>query len=218
MANSRENILKKITSALQGAKVPIPFPEAASQKQSVFITQPQGVDIVEYFATEFASIGGKFLYASNETEMLQHLIQLADANDWKHVHCNEPFFSNYFTEQDIPFTRTGNSFEKMDAAITSCENAVARLGSLFISSASPSGRTLNVYCPIHLCIVYASQVVWDVQDATNAALEKYGTQLPSMLNLATGPSRTADIEKTLVVGVHGPKEVYVLFIDKVAPY
>jgi hypothetical protein len=43
---------------------------------------------------------------------------------------------------------------------------------------------------------------------------KYGDQMPSMISFATGPSRTADIEKTLVVGVHGPKEVYCFLLDK----
>ncbi|HEY2648831.1 MAG TPA: LUD domain-containing protein [Puia sp.] len=37
--------------------------------------------------------------------------------------------------------------------------------------------------------------------------------MPSFITLATGPSRTADIEKTLVVGVHGPKDVYVFLVD-----
>ena len=44
--------------------------------------------------------------------------------------------------------------------------------------------------------------------------EKYGSPLPSMITFATGPSRTADIEKTLVVGVHGPKEVFCLLVDE----
>ena len=43
---------------------------------------------------------------------------------------------------------------------------------------------------------------------------KYTDGIPSMLSLATGPSRTGDIEKTLVVGVHGPREVYVFLIDE----
>jgi L-lactate dehydrogenase complex protein LldG len=44
--------------------------------------------------------------------------------------------------------------------------------------------------------------------------EKYGGHLPSLITLATGPSRTADIEKTLVVGVHGPKEVFCFLIER----
>jgi L-lactate dehydrogenase complex protein LldG len=45
--------------------------------------------------------------------------------------------------------------------------------------------------------------------------EKYGTDIPSMITFASGPSRTADIEKTLVVGVHGPKEVFVFLVDEI---
>jgi len=44
--------------------------------------------------------------------------------------------------------------------------------------------------------------------------EKYNQRLPSSISFATGPSRTADIEKTLVVGVHGPKQVYLFLVDR----
>jgi L-lactate dehydrogenase complex protein LldG len=56
-----------------------------------------------------------------------------------------------------------------------------------------------------------------VQDALLAVKERYGPAFPSLLTFATGPSRTADIEKTLVVGVHGPKEVYCFLVDDTSP-
>ena len=59
----------------------------------------------------------------------------------------------------------------------------------------------------------SSQLVYDIRDGLDALKEKYKQNLPSLISLATGPSRTADIEKTLVVGVHGPKEVYCFVID-----
>ena len=52
-----------------------------------------------------------------------------------------------------------------------------------------------------------------IKDALLRVKEKYGEKLPSLITFATGPSRTADIEKTLVVGVHGPKEVYCFLVD-----
>ena len=100
-----------------------------------------------------------------------------------------------------------------DVSITGCEYLVARTGSIVMSSAQASGRTTSVYAPIHICIAYTNQLVYDIKDALKAAKEKYGAHLPSMLTFATGPSRTADIEKALVVGVHGPKEVYLFLVE-----
>jgi L-lactate dehydrogenase complex protein LldG len=70
-----------------------------------------------------------------------------------------------------------------------------------------------VYTPVHICIAFTSQLVYDIKDGLVKLQQKYKNNLPSMITLATGPSRTADIEKTLVVGVHGPKEVYLFLVD-----
>jgi L-lactate dehydrogenase complex protein LldG len=70
-----------------------------------------------------------------------------------------------------------------------------------------------VYAPVHICVAYTSQLVYDIKDGLERVKEKYRDNLPSLITLATGPSRTADIEKTLVVGVHGPKEVYCFVVD-----
>jgi L-lactate dehydrogenase complex protein LldG len=100
-----------------------------------------------------------------------------------------------------------------DVAITGCECLIARTGSIVLSSGQPSGRTTSVYAPIHICIAGVNQLVYDIRDALQFMKDKYGQQLPSVISLATGPSRTADIEKTLVVGVHGPKEVYLFLVE-----
>jgi L-lactate dehydrogenase complex protein LldG len=70
-----------------------------------------------------------------------------------------------------------------------------------------------VYAPVHICIAYTSQLVYDIKDGLRVLKDKYGSSLPSFISFASGPSRTADIEKTLVVGVHGPKEVYLFLVD-----
>ena len=75
------------------------------------------------------------------------------------------------------------------------------------------GRIPSVYAPVHVCFAYSSQLVYDLKDGLNILKNKYRQYLPSLITFATGPSRTADIEKTLVVGVHGPKEVYCFVID-----
>jgi L-lactate dehydrogenase complex protein LldG len=77
-----------------------------------------------------------------------------------------------------------------------------------------SGRTVSVYAPVHICIAWSDQLVYDIRDSLVALKEKYQQHIPSLITFATGPSRTADIEKTLVVGVHGPREVYLFLVDK----
>ena len=94
-----------------------------------------------------------------------------------------------------------------------CEALVARTGSIVLSAAMPEGRTASVYAPVHICIARTSQLVYDVKDALQRLQKKYSNDLPSLVTFATGPSRTADIEKTLVVGVHGPKEVYCFLVE-----
>ncbi|RZL62420.1 MAG: hypothetical protein EOO93_08835, partial [Pedobacter sp.] len=65
----------------------------------------------------------------------------------------------------------------------------------------------------HIVIAKTSQLVLDLKDAFLLLKNKYGNQIPSMISNITGPSRTADIEKTLVLGAHGPKELFVFLID-----
>ena len=117
------------------------------------------------------------------------------------------------SKRDLAVTYS-NDLHNCDASITDCEFLVARTGSIMLSSAQQSGRTVSVYAPVHICIAYTDQLIYDIKDALIKVKEKYPEQLPSLITLATGPSRTADIEKTLVVGVHGPKEVFCFLIER----
>jgi L-lactate dehydrogenase complex protein LldG len=58
-----------------------------------------------------------------------------------------------------------------------------------------------------------NQIVVDLKDAFTAVQAKYSGKIPSMLSVITGPSRTADIEKTLVLGAHGPRELFVILVE-----
>jgi L-lactate dehydrogenase complex protein LldG len=93
---------------------------------------------------------------------------------------------------------------------------VSRTGSVLISSKQASGRRLLVFPNIHIVVAYSSQLVHDIKDALKFIRKKYNNHLPSMITTISGPSRTADIEKTLVQGAHGPKEIYIFLIDDIA--
>jgi L-lactate dehydrogenase complex protein LldG len=131
----------------------------------------------------------------------------------------------YCREEKLRQTLRANRFDNFaevdladcDAAITGCELLIARTGSIVLSTgaANPSGgRTVSVYAPVHICIAYTDQLVYDIKDGLVILKSRYQDHFPSLVTFATGPSRTADIEKILVVGVHGPKEVYLFLIDR----
>jgi len=143
---------------------------------------------------------------------VQQFNQLATEKGWKAIYCIDNNITGILRDK-LNFLNDFSSLAGCDVAVTGCEYLVARTGSIVMSAAEQSGRNTSVYAPVHICIAYTSQLVYDVKEALEGVKEKYGASLPSLITFATGPSRTADIEKTLVVGVHGPKEVYVFLID-----
>jgi L-lactate dehydrogenase complex protein LldG len=207
VSSSKEKILKKIREALSNS-TPLPFPKSEGTS-SVF--QPQTEELEILFAEEFTKLLGKFAFCINETDAKNQIKKLILQQNWENVYCNEKELLNLFKE----FTEVKkSSLANCDAAITSCNYLVARTGAIVMSSSQQSGRTVSAYAPVHICIAYVDQLVFDTRDALKDLKRKYANNIPSFITFAAGPSRTADIEKTLVVGVHGPKEVYVFLIDR----
>jgi L-lactate dehydrogenase complex protein LldG len=205
---AKENILKKIRQALINP-TPVPFPQ--SEGNSSVYASPKQENEIE-FAENFGLIQGRFLYCANTEEMVGQLTQLIAKQGWAQVFCRETALLPDLREP-LKGLLISEDLPDADVSITGCEALIARTGSILMSSAQESGRTVSVYAPVHICIAYSSQLVYDIRDGLEMLMEKYKNKIPSFITLATGPSRTADIEKTLVVGVHGPKEVYVFLVD-----
>ncbi|HET6765892.1 MAG TPA: LUD domain-containing protein, partial [Chitinophagaceae bacterium] len=156
--------------------------------------------------------GGRFIFCVNRQELAFQFNSLIKKSDWQKVYCVEDKIRE-LVGTSLEERLTDNVLANCDVSVTGCEILVARTGSIVMSAAQTSGRTTSVYAPIHICIAFTSQLVYEMKDALTAIKEKYNDKLPSLITFATGPSRTADIEKTLVVGVHGPKEVYCFLVD-----
>lgn len=206
---SKENILKKIRKALTQS-TPLPFPQSEGNSS---VYQPSKQELEVEFAEQFTKLTGKFIFCLTWQELANQLNAVVAHNNWQHI---------YNQETELAKTLSGHGFAPAawdsvatcDVAVTSCESLIARTGSIVMSAAGPSGRSISVYAPVHICIARTNQLVYDVKDGIQLVKEKYGANFPSLVTFATGPSRTADIEKTLVVGVHGPKEVYVFLVDQ----
>jgi L-lactate dehydrogenase complex protein LldG len=205
---SKENILKKIRKALSQS-TPLPFPKSEGS-ESVF-QPPQQEKEIE-FAEQFTKLQGRFVYCINQQELAFQLSSLVKKMDWQKVYCLEDDLLKK-TGAQLSDRIIKTDLANCDVSITGCECLVARTGTIVMSSAQESGRTTSVYAPVHICIAYSNQLVYDLKDALQLVKDKYNNAMPSLITFATGPSRTADIEKTLVVGVHGPKEVYLFLVE-----
>ncbi len=208
VSSSKENILKKIRQALSNP-VPVPFPKSEGNN-SVFL--PQTDDLEVQFAEEFTRLLGKFAFCINETDLSKQLQQLITEKKWDNIYCNEEKLFHIISHSAL-YQVDKSTLANCDASITTCEYLIARTGTIVMSTAQ-TGRSVSVYAPVHICIAYTDQLVYDIKEVLQLLKEKYEGNIPSSITFATGPSRTADIEKTLVVGVHGPKEVYLFLVDK----
>jgi L-lactate dehydrogenase complex protein LldG len=201
---AKENILKRIRQALSNP-VPLPFPLSEG---TASVYQPATDSLEVIFAEEFTKIQGKFAFCIDEKDLQLQVQQLIANKEWAKIYCNEDKWNQQFSNTiNLP---------GCDASVTGCEYLVARTGTIVMSAAQQSGRTVSVYAPVHICIAYTNQLVYDIKDALQSLKEKYTGNIPSLMTFASGPSRTADIEKTLVTGVHGPKEVYLFLVDSPA--
>ena len=101
-----------------------------------------------------------------------------------------------------------------DIGITGVEYAVVETGTCVISADSQTGRLVGLAPPVHVVLVRRGQVLASLDDLfAIRRLQFVEERMPAYTNLISGPSRTADIEHTLVTGVHGPGDVHMILME-----
>jgi len=212
MSNSREIILEKIRKAkAAGATSDLAIeltPEEASA--SVFVA-PVG-DLSENFKAEIEKISGSCFIVTDYASITSKLKELLKAENISQVLCMESEISEKIQGNDFQLTNDISVVSTCAATITGCEFIISRTGSVMVSNGNASGRQPHVAPDVHIIIANQKQVVADLENAIEGMLEKYSGKLPSWVSNITGPSRTADIEKTLILGAHGPKKLIVFII------
>lgn len=206
---SKEKMLKKIRKALL-EKRDNPYPNL--EETAVYEPYTDYLDVL--FAEQLSLVAGKFIFCEDELQFVENMLLLADEKGWRKIYCWEPPLQKVLEHFEFPFYSTDTDFiAQAEVGITLCESLVARNGSVIVSNGNAAGRRLSIYPHCHIVVAYTSQLVLDLKDAFKLLKTKYDTDLPSMISAITGPSRTADIEKTLVLGAHGPKELIVFLLE-----
>lgn len=206
---SRGIILNKIKQALSKKKNFLQEPNFSSP----IYTESNETDLSIVFAENFVKTKGEFIFCESQAEFALALNTYIQKKELSRVYAWEEQIYPLLNQAKILYRNDEENFSEADTGITTCEYLIARTGSMFISSAPRSGRRLGVFPHIHIVVAYTSQIVKDIDDGLSGIRKKYNGNIPSMVSLVTGPSRTADIEKTLVLGAHGPKELVLFLID-----
>ncbi len=206
--SSKELILKKIRKALL-EKRDNPYPNL--EESQLYKTNTEELEVL--FAEQLAAVAGHFIFCENGLDFVEQMLELAEKFNWRKIYCWETELQDLLAHYEFPFYQTDKDFEQAEVGITLCEALIARNGSVMVSNQSAAGRRLSIFPHQHIVIARTGQLVLDLKEAFEIIKNKYNSQIPSMISTITGPSRTADIEKTLVLGAHGPKELFVFLID-----
>lgn len=205
---ARDAILSRLEKAVSGRKY-----QGEKNVSGPFIRESHGSP-VEVFKENLAKVNGEATIIESVERLGETLLNLLDDNQLSHIACLEPPVRECLIKGQ--FNRTvGESVSKeTTVVITGCESLVASLGSVLVSSAQAGSRKMFVLPPLHIVIGFASQITDTLEEAYGNLIKKYGNDLPSLVSVITGPSRTADIEKTLVLGAHGPAALLVIVVQQ----
>ena len=174
------------------------------------IYKTQDASLIEIFQKELTKIKGEYFYFHSEDELIKHLKNIDQ--DIQPVYCSDKHLIPYLEQAGIKYYTNFDEIE-IKTGISSCEYLVARFGSVMVSSALPGSRKVFAYPHTHIVIAKKNQLVAELEDALEGIQKKYVNNLPSQIINIAGPSRTADIEKTLILGAHGPKKMIVFVLE-----
>jgi L-lactate dehydrogenase complex protein LldG len=173
---------------------------------------------IELFRENAGNLKAEFRVCADMNEAIQFIKMLAANNGWKKIGLHRGELTDAVArELGLTEVRTDHGYvvddlESCDAALTECEALVAQTGSVLVSATSAGGRALSVLPPHHAVLARQNQMLPDLSAALQRVQDKFKDKFPSFLSFISGPSRTGDIERILVLGAHGPKKLTILLL------
>lgn len=175
---------------------------------------PEEDDLLILFAKNLLDAQGEFYYAESRQELSVVINSLLNRLKVTYIYCTNDELLSLFNTQSYVMLDDKDDLSVNEVTISECEFLCARTGSVVMSSFLSTGRKAIFTNEILVVIAKTSQVVPDIEDAIQKLLAKYRNHLPSMITFITGPSRTADIEKEIVLGAQASKRLIVFLYDE----
>ena len=186
------------------------------------LQEAPALDTIALFKQNLEAVDGHCIIAHGLEEIADALTQIIGALQKTKLRIQSVAVSDapelvmlmHMTDLDVgEFAVTPNASDifRFDVGVTTAQAAIAETGTLVLDSAHEQHRLVSLVPPVHIAIVGASTICATLSDALTTL--QNGKELSPAVTFITGPSRTADIELTLTIGVHGPQELYVI-VDK----
>jgi len=178
---------------------------------------------VALLSRNLLDLKAEFVRVPDERTLPTLAAEMASANSWKRIarHAS-PLLDQALRDlppelqvldvDGAPEGFDAIEMEGCDAGWTVCDALIAQTGTVLLSARRAGGRALSVLPPHHVVVARSEQLVPDLPAAFETLARVYGAELPSSLSFITGPSRTGDIERILVLGAHGPKRLTILLV------
>lgn len=166
--------------------------------------------MITQFAAAAEAVGTSITFHDNEEEAVAYFAQLANG-------APASFSPLPASVQELVDTRSftaPESADKADVTLSYALCGIAATGSLLLNISDRTGRAATALTTRHAVILHRSNVVGELSDALPIIGGQLAADGGAYLTLTTGPSRTADIERVLTIGVHGPKELHILLVGK----
>ncbi len=190
--------------------------------------EQQRGDLIEQFSSELTKVGGRFHRAASVQRAIAYINEAVSAVQakkiiaWKTGLVSGLDLSNTFEAKGIRFiTETPeDQFIEVAAAadigISAVDYALADTGTLVLLAGKSQPRSVSLLPPVHIALLTPDQIISGLDDLfplLRHDRQTAGAELSSAITFITGPSRTADIELTLVVGVHGPQQLHAVLVE-----
>ncbi len=207
-ARSREGLSIK-AHAHYGSALP-----TTAEHRSVM--PPVGASVDEQFALfakNASDLKATFRLVKDEAELAAELKALSAAEKWQRAATHKSALAQPQAQAlGLPTIVTDDGYDKhameqCDVGISECDALIAQTGTVLVTSQTAGGRALSCLPPHHVVIARREQMVADLPAAFALVKQRHGANYPSMISFITGPSRTGDIERILVLGAHGPKQL-----------
>jgi L-lactate dehydrogenase complex protein LldG len=227
LVSARDAILARVREALQ-AKGSHENPATdsglddsiAASRRVLPAVPPDLEGQVQLFGELSANLRTEFLRCTDESSARAQMVALAEREKWESIaFAGNQQIESLLVDIGIPKANVNAGIstlelEKVSVGVTGCDALIAQTGGVLLSARSSGGRALSVLPPHHVVIATNSQLVPDLPAAFELLERKYTPDFPSFITFITGPSRTGDIERILVLGAHGPRKLTVMLIGE----